>query len=114
MSRCDHSVVPGRKPGTERCTKCSWRFPCAGNDCGHLDCIEFRQQLPLCHYCRKRVEGSPGGFSLLNSFYPPIRQMGGQDASWTIWDVRGVTRSVHYACRNERASPAELARWGEL
>jgi hypothetical protein len=80
----------------EACTQpnCKERFPCAGNDCGHMDCIERRGTLPKCHYCGKKVEGK-------------------KDDRWTAWAVHGKTRAVHYTCRNAVASPTELARWGE-
>lgn len=98
--RCDHDVKPGRKEGTERCTKCSWVFPCRDNDCAHGDCLDFRAELPRCHFCRKRVQGSPAGFRMPGSPVPELRDFGGQDASWTAWSVRGVTRAVHYTCRD--------------
>ena len=114
MSRCKHdSVVAGRKPGTERCKDCSWVFPCRGNDCGHMECIEFRAELPVCHYCQKRVQGSPAGVRSPASTFAPIASFGGPDASWTPWSVRGVTRAVHYCCRDAVASPSEIRRWGE-
>lgn len=101
MSRtCHHNVVSGRKPGTERCTNCSWVFPCRDNDCAHGDCMEFRAELPRCHHCRKRVQGSPGGFRLPDSALPELRVYGGDNASWTAWSVRGLTRAVHYSCRD--------------
>jgi hypothetical protein len=110
---CQHDVKPGRKPGTERCKLCSWAFPCRGNDCGHLDCIEFRAELPVCHHCQKRVQGSPGGVCSPSATFEPIRAAIGEEASWTVWSVRGITRAVHYTCRSANASPEELARWGE-
>lgn len=77
------------------CSVCEDRFPCAGNDCGHMDCIETRGELPKCHYCSKRVEGPKG-------------------ESWTPWLIHGHTRAAHYSCRDANSTPAELARRGAL
>jgi hypothetical protein len=95
MADCNHNIVPGRKEGTERCTKCSWRFPCPEATCAHADCLEAKGVPPKCYYCMKRVEGP-------------------MDDKWTRWSVRGHTRAVHYTCRSEHATPAERVRWGEL
>jgi hypothetical protein len=114
MRTCKHdNVVPGRKPGTERCKDCSWVFPCREDSCGHMDCIDFKGELPRCHYCDKRVQGSPGGICSPSSQVPEMRVDGGPDASWTPWSVRGVTRAVHYTCRSQHATAEERARWGE-
>jgi hypothetical protein len=79
------------------CTRfgCKERFPCAGNDCGHSDCVETRGELPKCHYCLKRVDGAKGD-------------------TWTSWAIHGLTRAAHYTCRSQHASPVERVRWGEL
>lgn len=107
----DHEVVDGRKPGTSRCTDCNWRFPCPDNDCGHGDCMEFRGELPRCHHCRERVQGSPSGFSFSPCPGLPQLEKSEPEGSWTRWDVHGHTRAVHYCCRDAKAAPHELRRW---
>jgi hypothetical protein len=87
-----HTIMTGRKPGTQKCTSCSWRFPCPEATCAHLDCIEFKGELPRCYYCEKRVEG-------------PIH------GTWTPWNVRNHTRAVHYCCRDACADLEDLGRW---
>src|SRR6185369_9559036 len=104
MSRCDHETAPGRKEGSERCKKCSWTFPCREQTCAHMDCLEFRKELPKCYYCGKRVEGNPGGVCSPSSAFTPIAKSD-RDASWMPWNVRGHTRAVHYTCREANASP---------
>jgi hypothetical protein len=112
MSRVhDHDVVPGRKPGTERCKNCSWRFPCPDNDCAHSDCMEFRGELPRCHYCRERVQGSPAGFSSRPCPNLSLLEKDDPSGSWTRWSVRGHTRAVHYCCRDASSPPHDLMRW---
>lgn len=106
----DHIVKEGRKPRSERCTNCSWTFPCREETCGHLDCFEFRGELPRCHYCDKRVKGSPSSICSPSSKLPQL-QTTSEAATWTTWNVHGTTRTVHYSCRDENASPAELYRW---
>jgi hypothetical protein len=98
----------------EVCTRtgCKERFPCAGNDCGHLDCIEERGELPKCHYCGKRVEGRPAGICSPSSTFEPITKSD-DNGTWTPWSVRGLNRAVHYSCRSQNASPEERARWGD-
>lgn len=107
----DHVVKPGRRPGSERCTVCSWTYPCREETCGHLDCMEFRGHLAQCHYCEKRVRGSPGSICSPSSTISELRQTAGDVATWTSWNVHGVLRAVHYTCRDSNASPAELFRW---
>lgn len=111
MSRCQHDVVPGRKEGTLRCKRCSWRWPCREDNCGHLDCIEFKHQMPKCYYCGERVQGAPGGVCMPDSLFDPVRFDNGDNASWTPWSVHGHTRAVHYCCRDAQASTEELVRW---
>ena len=98
-----HVVKDGRQPGTERCTECSWQFPCpraeATPDCGHLDCIDFHRELPRCYHCGQQVEGHPAGAAMPSSAFAPIAAAD-DDGTWTIWRVHGVTRAVHYACRD--------------
>jgi hypothetical protein len=106
----DHIVVTGRKPGTERCKQCSWTFPCRETTCGHLDCIEFRGELPHCHYCNKRVQGSPASMRSATSQLKELRNWD-DNGTWTTWSIHGVTRAVHYSCRDKNASPADLFRW---
>lgn len=86
---------PAKRGNFLVCSTCDDRFPCAGNTCGHLDCIETRRKPPQCHYCTQVCEGPPKG-------------------SWTPWAVHGHTRAVHYSCRNDHASPADCSRWGGL
>lgn len=107
----DHVTAPGRRPGAERCRSCSWTFPCRDRDCGHGDCIDFRGELPLCHYCGKRVQGSPAGFSSRPS--QNVLELENDDpaGSWTRWSVRGVTRAVHYCCRDASSPPHDLQKW---
>lgn len=113
-ARGDHRLKEGpRNPEILHCEHCSYRFPCRDEDCGHLDCMERRGQLSLCHYCRRRVEGPCGGFGVRPCKLLVLEAAGGEDATWTIWSVHGVSRAVHYACRSAHASPAERARWGE-
>lgn len=107
----EHTVIDGRKPGSQRCRDCSWTYPCRGNDCGHSDCIEFRGELPLCHYCRKRVQGSPAGFSVRPCPNVPELEKDDPESAWTRWSVRGVTRAVHYCCRDACSPPHDLMRW---
>lgn len=79
------------------CTRvgCKERFPCAGNSCGHLDCIEAREKPPKCYYCEKLVEGARG-------------------EDWGTFLVHGHTRAGHYTCRDKHASPADRARTGAV
>jgi hypothetical protein len=112
MARCEHDVVAGRKPGTERCRKCSWTFPCREETCSHFECIDFRGKLPKCYYCLGRVVGSPGGRSSATAVLEVLRVSGGDSASWTPWSVRNISRAVHYCCREAVASLEERKRWG--
>ncbi len=112
MSRCTHEeVVPGRKPGTERCKACSWVFPCRSNDCGHIECIDFRGELPICHFCRKRVKGSPASIRSVTATMPELQNWD-DDGTWTPWSVRGVTRAVHYVCRDQVDAGVNLEQDG--
>jgi hypothetical protein len=73
------------KRGThEVCSKlgCKERFPCAGNDCAHLDCIERRGTLPKCHKCSKIVSGVRG-------------------EDWAPILFHNKTRAAHYECKGE-------------
>jgi hypothetical protein len=101
MPRCNHDIAFGKKPGSEICRKCDWTYPCKNSvECSHFDCVEFRQKMPKCWYCKKTVEGSPEGFSAraIEALSPT------KGEPWTIWPVRGITRAVHYTCRNEHVS----------
>lgn len=91
--KCDFQ--PAKRGDFEACTTpgCSERFPCAGNDCGHLDCIERRGKPPRCHFCSEQVAGPRGEL-------------------WNQMLVHGHTRAGHYACRDAKASPAERVRTG--
>ncbi len=84
---------PAKRGDFEVCSSCNDRFPCQGNTCGHLDCIEHRKKDPQCHFCNKTVRGTRG-------------------EEWGTGVVHGHTRSFHYACRDEHASPAERAITG--
>ena len=76
-------------------TGCRERFPCAGNDCGHLDCIERRGKLPKCHFCGQQVSGC-------------------RSTEWSTGAVHGKTRAYHYDCRDQHASPNDRARRGDI
>ena len=41
-SRCEHKNLRIEKGGRERCNDCGDAFPCGGDKCFHLDCIEQR------------------------------------------------------------------------
>lgn len=95
---CKHERVEGRKPGTERCKKCSWTFPCADKNCGHSDCIDFRGELPKCYYCGTKVDGNPSNFRVANAQVEELR-VADPNGSWGTGNVVGCARSFHHACR---------------
>lgn len=106
--RCHYE--PSKRGAFEQCKECGDRFPCRDADCGHSDCMEARGKLSLCHYCRKRVTGNPSGFFVKDSSLAELREHD-PEGTWTRWAVWGRTRTVHYACRDQRAQPEELRRW---
>jgi hypothetical protein len=92
--RCDFQ--PARRGDFEVCSHpdCNERFPCAGNDCGHLDCIDRREKAPKCHFCEASVA-------------PGVRGV-----DWGTGNVHGQSRAYHYECRDEHANPADRVRTG--
>lgn len=90
---CDY--VQSKRGIFEICSKpgCSERFPCAGNTCGHLDCVDVRGKAPNCHLCNKVCAGSRG-------------------EEWTSCVLSGMTRAAHYSCRDTAAGPADRVRTG--
>jgi hypothetical protein len=84
------SFQQSKRGAFEVCSRqgCNERFPCAGNDCGHLDCIEVRGKPPKCHFCSNQVKG-----------------LRGED--WGTGLVHGHTRAFDYSCRDGQAPAAE-------
>lgn len=46
-SRCAHKNAKVERSGRERCIDCGDAYPCAGDKCFHLDCIEQRHALGI-------------------------------------------------------------------
>jgi hypothetical protein len=105
-----HVVKEGRRPGSERCKVCSWTFPCRERRAGTgLHGVSRRAAaLPLLQQAGPGVTGEHARSS--TSSIPELRNWD-DNATWTSWNVHGVTRAVHYSCRDKVASPADLFRW---
>jgi hypothetical protein len=84
MSKAAHTCnwQQSKRGSFEVCSVCQDRFPCQGNDCGHLDCHEARGKAPMCHFCKKIVTG-------------PRKE------AWGTGNIRNHTRTFHYLCRDE-------------
>lgn len=94
---------PAKRGSWLTCSICDDRFPCAGNDCGHMDCVLEKKKMPNCHFCGRVVHGStlykPSG-----SISEGLQGLLAESGDWVMVNGRGVTFAAHACCRDAYAS----------
>lgn len=104
---------PAKRGAWMACSICDDRFPCAGNDCAHMDCIVERQKMPKCHFCGHVVYGA-GPSKVLGDVPEGLQELQGEEGDWVPVNGRGNVYAAHTCCRdtyNGTSRPDLVARF---